>query len=101
MVPDGVCAVEPPLLSAVGHLRAVSLDLRGDLPTMSEYAALPANADKVPAATIDAWLSSPAWATQALRRHRSLLWINLVAASSRPNLAVSRRRHAPRARPPP
>lgn len=91
-----ICPLDPPLLDAASHLRAVSLDLRGTLPEMPEYEAmglLPAApgapAPKTPAATsvpatlIDAWLASPAFASQVVRRHRDLLWNNLAANSGR------------------
>jgi hypothetical protein len=81
--PNEVCSIDPPLLDAAAHLRAVSLDLRGIPPEMSEYAALPPTATAVPAATVQAWLSSPQWVEQALRRHRNLLWINLAASAGR------------------
>lgn len=81
--PLEVCSIDPPLLDAAAHLRAASLDLRGTLPDLSEYAALPPAASAVPAATIQAWLNSPQWVEQALRRHRNLLWINLAASAGR------------------
>lgn len=78
-----VCSADPPLLDAAAHLRAASLDLRGTLPSVAEYDALPPQASAVPAATLQAWLSSPQWVEQALRRHRNLLWINLAASAGR------------------
>lgn len=86
--PAPYCPIDPPLLDSAAHLRAVSLDLRGTTPNSAEYAALPApspaaNSSSVPESTIDAWLKSPAWATQVVRRHRDLLWNNLANSAGR------------------
>ena len=75
-------AEEPPtcppahdLMSGERWLRAVSLDLRGVVPSPDEYALLD-NGD-VPESLIDAWLDSEAFADRAARFHRSLLWNNV------------------------
>jgi len=73
---------EPPTCPPVeetldGHrlLRAISLDLRGTVPSPEEYGQL-AN-DEVPEALVDAWLDSDAFAERAVRTHRALLWNNV------------------------
>lgn len=81
--PAPFCPLDPPLLSAAGHLRAVSLDLRGVTPDLAEFDALPADAQLTPDKTIDAWLSSPAWPAQVVRRHRDMLWTNLANVAGR------------------
>ena len=58
------------------YLRAVSLDVRGTIPTGEEL-ALVKEAGELPEAVLDAWLESDAFATQALRHHRKLLWNNI------------------------
>lgn len=78
-----MCSMDPPLLTAAGHLRAASLDLRGTLPTVQEFEALPAGAQAVPAALVAEWLTSPQWVQQNLRHHRNLLWINLANSAGR------------------
>lgn len=57
-------------------LRAISLDLRGTVPTVEEYARL--NEDgTVPDDLIREWLDSDDFADRVVRHHRSLLWNNL------------------------
>jgi hypothetical protein len=70
------CAPEAPWLSRDEYLRALSLDLRGVVPTMEEYESVAAM-DDVPASLIDAWLASPEHAARVVRHHRDLLWPNL------------------------
>ena len=82
---DLVCPDAAPELGATEHLRALSLALRGEIPTMDEYAAVDATGE-VPEALVDEWLASEAFADQVVRHHRSLLWnnvtnINLMSAS--------------------
>ncbi len=86
--PNEALRCDPPLdaLDRDQYLRALSLDLRGELPSAEDLAAV-ADADDVPAALIDDWLASDAFAAQAVRRHRALLWNNventtLLGASS-------------------
>ncbi len=81
--PPAFCPIDPPLVDAAAHLRAVSLDLRGTPPDVEDYDALAVAAKVAPEATIDAWLKTPAWAQQAVRRHRDLLWNNLSNLSGR------------------
>lgn len=63
------------------HLRALSLDLRGTLPTADELAALDDDAEGTIEAFVDAWLDTDAFAGQVVRRHRALLWNNLTNLS--------------------
>lgn len=58
------------------YLRALSLDLRGTVPTPQEYQALQ-KLDDVPGSWIDNWLNQPEFATRAVRWHKSLLWNNI------------------------
>ncbi len=71
------CPPQPELLDRYQHLRALSLDLRGTIPTMAEYAALDDHKE-VPTATVEAWLASDAFTEQAVRRHRDMLWSNIT-----------------------
>ncbi|MCA9545215.1 MAG: hypothetical protein KC613_12515, partial [Myxococcales bacterium] len=70
------CAPVADELDRYQYLRALSLDLRGRLPEADELALLDAGQD-VPTALIDEWLASEAFAAQAVRRHRALLWNSL------------------------
>lgn len=75
-----LCADDGPVLDRTRFLRALSFDLRGTLPSMDEtleVAELPEGED-VPLSTIEAWLASEDFATQVVRRHRSLLWNNIT-----------------------
>ncbi len=60
-----------------GHrlLRAISLDLRGVVPSPEEFARL--DGDDVPEDLVDAWLDTEAFAERAVRTHRALLWNNV------------------------
>ncbi len=69
--PDDDLAMEPTRL-----LRALSLDIRGTVPTMDEYAAVTAEGE-VPEAMIDEWLGSEEFVARAVRYHRDLLWNNI------------------------
>ena len=63
-------------METLRYLRALSLDLRGTVPSADEIAAVK-EAGEVPEAMIDEWLASEAFASQALRHHRKLLWNNI------------------------
>ncbi len=56
--------------------RALSLDLRGVLPTEDELAEIEGRGD-IPDSMVDAWLASDEFAERAVRHHRALLWNNL------------------------
>ncbi len=82
---DLVCPDAAPEIGPTEYLRALSLSLRGEIPTMEEYEAIQASGE-VPEALVDEWLASPAFADQVVRHHRALLWnnvtnINLMSAS--------------------
>jgi hypothetical protein len=71
-----ICPPDAPDMDRYAYLRALSLDLRGDVPTLEEYALLD-ETDAVPESLIDAWLASDGFADRAVRRHRQLLWNNV------------------------
>ncbi len=73
---DPTCPDAEGLVDAHAHLRALSLDLRGVVPTPEEHAAVEAGA--VPEELIDGWLASPEFAERAVRFHRALLWNNVT-----------------------
>ncbi len=69
----------PPVETEIdGHrtLRALSLDLRGNVPTVEEYDAVDSDGE-VPEEVIDEWLASEEFLTRAVRFHRDLLWNNI------------------------
>ncbi len=78
-----MCPIDPPLLSAAAHLRAVSLDLRGTIPDITEISALPPAAQMAPESWLDSWLATPAWSGQVVRHHRELLWNSLANSAGR------------------
>jgi hypothetical protein len=67
------CRTDTPRMDRDAYLRALSLDLRGVIPTEDEFAAI-ASAPDVPSSLIESWLASPEFAARAARRHRALLW---------------------------
>ncbi len=73
---DAERAADEATLSPGRLARALSLDLRGTLPTDDEAARVEA-AGAVPDDLLDAWLASPAFAEQVVRFHRGLLWNNV------------------------
>jgi hypothetical protein len=56
-------------------LRRLSIDLRGDVPTMAEYDAIAGQAS-LPDDVIEQYLASDAFRLQMRRHHESLLWTN-------------------------
>jgi hypothetical protein len=74
---DLMCRPDEPRMDKFAYLRALSLDVRGDVPTSEEYADLATNHADVPETLIENWLSSEAFVNRAVRAHRSLLWNNL------------------------
>lgn len=76
--PYAECAPDEDLLDGAAWLRALSLDLRGYVPTPDEYAAGVTGDGGVDPAVIDGWLASEDFAWQAVRHHRSLLWPNVT-----------------------
>ncbi len=76
---DPLCPDDPPARDKHTYLRALSLDLRGVVPTIEEHQALD-ELDDVPEAWIDAWLSSDEFVERTLRFHRDLLWLKILDA---------------------
>jgi len=76
-VADPICPDSPPGLDKHRYLRALSLDLRGTVPSMEEHDALD-TLDDVPDAWIDEWLATDAFADRTLRLHQDLLWLPIV-----------------------
>jgi hypothetical protein len=74
---DPVCDVSGQELTPTEYLRALSLDLRGTLPTLEEYEAV-IDAGEVSEATLDAYLNGSEFADRVVRLHRSILWNNLA-----------------------
>ena len=71
-----VCSPEAELLDGTKWLRAVSLDLRGDLPTMEEYRSVRDETVSVEA-MVDNFVEGPGFAERVGRHHRQLLWNNV------------------------
>ncbi|MEZ4435439.1 MAG: DUF1585 domain-containing protein [bacterium] len=71
-----LCAPDEVELEPVRYLRALSLDLRGDVPTLDEIERVRRDG-AVPTELIERWLDSDAFAWQAVRHHRALLWNNV------------------------
>jgi hypothetical protein len=70
------CDPDEPILENARFLRALSLDLRGEVPTAEELDLVTLDA-ATPEDLIDSWLDSDAFADQAVRHHRKLLWNNI------------------------
>ena len=70
---EDLCLEPSDELDPARYLRALSLDLRGDVPDDLETQAT-LEAGEVPDALIDEWLSSEAFIERVVRQHRSLLW---------------------------
>jgi hypothetical protein len=70
------CDTSPDLLRGPALLRALSLDLRGVVPSAEEYGLLDA-AGEVPEAVIDAWMATEGFVERTVRRHDDLLWPNV------------------------
>lgn len=73
----GICPSDDELLDGTATLRALSLDLRGVVPTPDEY-ALVGDDGTVPESVIDDWMATDAFAWRVVRHHRSLLWPNVT-----------------------
>ena len=93
---DLICPVDTADVGLTSRLRAMSLDLRGILPTDAEYAAFDGlegdEAAALEAQIVDDWLESPEFMARVIKQHNALLWPNLepiefstrrVAADSR------------------
>ena len=62
-------------LSVERQLRRLSLDLRGFMPTVDEYAAVEGQSS-VPESVIDDFIATDAFRLQVRRYHESILWTN-------------------------
>lgn len=74
--PPVVCEDEGKDLDAYRQLRALSLQLRGVVPSVEEYAVVDLYGE-VPDSLVDEWLASEDFAGQVVRHHRALLWNNI------------------------
>ncbi len=70
------CEPDEPELDLHRYLRALSLDLRGVVPTVEEHDAVEA-AGEVGEALVDEWLASEEFVVRSVRYHRDLLWNSL------------------------
>jgi hypothetical protein len=81
------CPDDNPRMDDARYLRALSLDLRGDLPSGDELALIAEDPEQIEV-FIDQWLASEEFVDRAVRLHGSLLWpnisnVNLINASAR------------------
>ncbi len=72
-----VCADQEPQAS-LQYLRRLSLDLRGRIPSLDEYASVSTNSS-VEEALLDQMVGSDEFLEQIERYHRDLLWVNVSA----------------------
>lgn len=70
------CAPDSVEIEPLRYLRALSLDLRGTVPSLDEVERVRSTGE-VPEAMVDRWLSSDEFAWQVVRHHRALLWNNV------------------------
>ena len=70
---DPTCPSDGGWLDGHAHLRALFLDLRGEVPTPEQYEELLVEGE-VPASLVDQLLRSPRFTDRAVRFHRSLFW---------------------------
>jgi len=73
---DLMCRSDEPTMDKYAYMRAVSLDLRGDVPLPEEYARVETESDLFDA-VIDEWLGGEEFVERAVRYHRDLLWNNI------------------------
>ena len=59
-----------------GYVRALSLDIRGEVPTEAELEAIEASGE-MDESTLDAWLSSPEFEATVIAQHRDRFWNEL------------------------
>ena len=76
LVNEGICQDEGKDTDAHRQLRALSLQLRGVVPTLEEHAVVDLFGE-VPESLVDEWLASEEFADRVVRLHRSLLWNNV------------------------
>ncbi|MCO4769310.1 MAG: DUF1585 domain-containing protein [Deltaproteobacteria bacterium] len=75
-VNEGICEPEGKEIDPYRQLRALSLQLRGVVPSLEDYAVVDMYGE-VPSDLIDEWLGSDAFADRVVRLHRDLLWNNI------------------------
>ncbi|MEE2827611.1 MAG: hypothetical protein VX498_00365 [Myxococcota bacterium] len=73
---DEWCPDPDPEQDSLRYFRSLSLDLRGYVPSVEEYAVVE-EAGEVPESLIDEWLHSDDFLERAARKHRDLLWNNI------------------------
>lgn len=73
---DGVCEPEGKELNPHRQLRALSVQLRGVVPSLEEYAVVDLWGE-VPDSLVDEWLASEEFAQRVVRLHRRQLWNNV------------------------
>ena len=76
LVNEAICQDPGKDLDPHRQLRALSLQLRGVVPTVDEHATVDLYGE-VPDVLIDEWLGSEAFGDQVVRMHRGLLWNNV------------------------
>ena len=74
---DLVCPPDTLEVDKYQVLRALSLDLRGTIPTLDEYAILD-EVDEVPEWLIDDWLEGDEFLEQTVRNFREIFWPNIT-----------------------
>lgn len=72
-----VCAPEVSAIASTSWMRAVSLDVRGDVPSVDEYRAV-RDGEATVETLVDEWLASDGFSERVLRQHRKLLWNNIT-----------------------
>jgi hypothetical protein len=70
------CPTDEAWLEPTAYLKAISLDLRGVVPTLEEYETV-VEMGAVPEDWIDQWLDSEGFVDRAVRSHRDLFWNNV------------------------
>lgn len=73
---DGICEVEGKELNPHRQLRALSVQLRGVVPSLEEHAIVDLWGE-VPQSLVDEWLASEEFAQRVVRLHRDRLWNNI------------------------
>jgi len=71
-----VCPDDDPKMDKYEYLRALSLDLRGVIPTVDELLALDGERG-VSLDLIDDWMNQPEFVEQVVRFHRRIFWPNI------------------------
>ncbi len=69
-----LCRPQQTRLDDHGFFRALSLDIRGTVPTPAEYARMETEGYET---QLDEWLTTEEFAERVVRRHRALLWPNI------------------------